>query len=117
MHKSPQEGRDPALIKAPKELSSKDLAELGRLVHDSFVTILSPEEVFKREVHRVAHLYFRGAVLDTPEKIDEKLATDDTFRNYATALCRAEQQYGEQTIDDVATNIYERFHQDLEPLE
>lgn len=36
LRKLPTDGRDPALIKAPDELSAKDLTELGRLFHDSF---------------------------------------------------------------------------------
>lgn len=44
LRKSPQDGRDPAMIKAPNELASKDLAELGRLFHESYGGTLAVQD-------------------------------------------------------------------------
>lgn len=77
-----------------------------------------PELPTQEEIRQAALEYLLNPhVVNTPEKIDEKLANDPSFQRNAETLSVIEKKYGKQALMDLATTIHDQFHHALAFIE
>lgn len=103
-------------------MDETDIVELQNFIDASATTpdvpAPDPDLPTQEEIRQAALAYLLNPhVVNTPEKIDEKLANDPSLQRNAETLSVIEKKYGKQVLMDLATTIHDQFHHALAFIE